>query len=69
MDMQAFEGEAPVVRLAIPYQVKIETARFILLSPLAQMDFRTPVDGEATCSDASTLGGGLCASKRLKVLA
>ena len=63
--MKRFEGEAPVVRLGLPYQVKVEIARFILLTPLAQMEFRSPVDGEVTCSDASTLGGGLCASKGL----
>ena len=63
--MKRFEGEAPVVRLGLPYQVKMEIARFILLTPLAQMDFRSPVDGEVSCSDASTLGGGLCASKGL----
>ena len=63
--MKAFEGEAPVVRLALPYQVKVEIARFILLSPLAQMEFRAKVDGEVTCSDASSFGGGLCASKGL----
>ena len=63
--MKRFEGEAPVVRLGFPYQVKVEIARFILLTPLAQMEFRSPVDGEVTCSDASTLGGGLCASKGL----
>ena len=60
--MKSFDGEAPVVRLALPYQVKIEIARFILLSPLAQIDFRIPVDGEVTASDASTTGGGLGAS-------
>ena len=63
--MKRFEGEAPVVRLGLPYQVKVEIARFILLTSLAQMEFRSPVDGEVTCSDASTLGGGLCASKGL----
>ena len=63
--MKAFESEAPVVRLALPYQVKVEIAQFILLSPLAQMEFRANVDGEVTCSDASSFGGGLCASKGL----
>ena len=32
--MKNFDGEAPVVRLALPYQVRVEIARFILLSPL-----------------------------------
>lgn len=39
--MRAFEGEAPVVRLKLPKGVKVELARFILLSPLAQMDFES----------------------------
>ena len=63
--MKAFEHEAPVVRLKLPKKVKVELARFILLSPLAQMDFRVPVDGQVTCSDASCEGGGLCASQSL----
>ena len=63
--MRAFESEAPVVRLSLPYQVKVEIARFILLAPLAQMEFRAKVDGEVTCSDASSYGGGLCATKGL----
>ena len=50
------------MRLPLPKQVKVEIARFIVLSPLAQIDFRVPVDGEVTVSDASTTGGGLCAS-------
>ena len=66
--MRAFESEAPVVRLSLPYQVKVEIARFILLAPLAQMEFRAKVDGEVTCSDASSYGGGLCASKGLSEL-
>lgn len=35
------------------------------MPPLAQMDFRVPIDGQVTCSDASCDGGGLCASQRL----
>ena len=60
--MQRFEGEAPVVRLALPWSVKVELSRFVALSPLGQMDFRTSVDGVVTCSDASTQGGGACSS-------
>ena len=44
--MKRFDNEPPVVRLPLPYQVKLEIARFILLSPLAQIDFRVLVDGE-----------------------
>ena len=60
--MHRFEGEAPVVRLALPWKVKVELSRFIALSPLGQMDFRVLVDGVVTCSDASTQGGGACSS-------
>ena len=35
------------------------------LLPLALMDLRTPVSGLVTCSDASTTGGGMCASNGL----
>ena len=67
--MKAFEGEAPVVRLALPYQVKVEIARFILLTPLAQMEFRAKVDGEVTCSDASSYGAGSVLPRGLVSLA
>ena len=60
--MQRFEGEAPVVRLRLPWEVKVELSRFIALAPLAQVDFRVPIDGVVTCSDASTQGGGACSS-------
>ena len=60
--MQRFEGEAPVVRLALPWAVKVELSRFITLVPFGQMDFRAPIDGVVTCSDASTSGGGACSS-------
>ena len=63
--MQRFAGEAPVVRLQLPWEVKVELSRFIALAPLAQMDFRVPLDGVATCSDASTQGGGACSSTGL----
>ena len=63
--MQRFEGEAPVVRLGLPWEVKVELSRFIALVPLAQMDFRVPIDGVVTCSDASTQGGGACSSTGL----
>ena len=46
-------------------QVKCELARFILLIPLAQMDFRSPISEQVTCSDASSLGGGICVSEGL----
>ena len=62
LHMQRFEGEAPVVRLGLPWAVKVELSRFIALVPLGQMDLRVPVDGVVTCSDASTQGGGACSS-------
>lgn len=63
--MQAFEQETSVVRLPLPYLVKVEIARFILLTPLVQMDFHSEVDGEVTCSDASNVGGGMTWHPRL----
>ena len=32
------------------------------LLPLARLDFRLPFHEQVTCSDASTSGGGICAS-------
>ena len=49
----------------LPLQVQAEIARFILLMPLAQMEFRSQLCHQATCSDASTLGGGICVSEGL----
>ena len=45
--------------------VRAELSRFIMLIPLAQMEFRPQLEGLVTCSDASCVGGGICASERL----
>jgi hypothetical protein len=44
-------------RQVLPLQVKAELARFILLIPLAQMEFRAELCDQVTCSDSSMLGG------------
>ena len=61
--MQRFEGSGQ--RKKLPDQVVAEIARFILLMPLAQMEFRAPLCDQVSCSDASTLGGGICVSDGL----
>ena len=45
--------------------VELELIRFIALTPLAFMDFRTGISEEVTACDASTSGGGLCVSREL----
>lgn len=50
---------------SLPPKVQAELARFILLLPLAQMEFRATLCDQVTCSDASTLGGGICVSTGL----
>ena len=62
--MQSLKAR-PHDRLALPLQVQAELARFISLMPLAQMDFRDGLCDQVTCSDASTLGGGICVSEGL----
>lgn len=55
----------PVVRLSVPPKVRLELFRFLASVPLAQMSFRALPWGQATCSDASSHGGGFCASSGL----
>ena len=45
-----------------PADCKLEVYRLLGLLPLAVMDFRLPMHKQITCSDASTSGGGVCAS-------
>eukprot|EP00435_Cladocopium_sp_Y103_P065549 s527_g27.t1 len=61
--MQRFGPEG--VRKQLPDQVVAELARFVLLMPLAQMEFRAPVCEQVSVSDASMLGGGICVSEGL----
>ena len=51
------------VRHLLGKDVELELIRFIALCPLAFMNFRLPVSGYVTASDASTTGGGLCVSR------
>ena len=63
--MEKLKRVPPVVRLPVPPGVKRELLTFILLSPLAQIEFRCPFMDHVTCSDASTTGGGICVSEGL----
>ena len=49
----------------LPAQCKLELIRFVALIPLARLDFRLEYSEQVTCSDASTTGGGVCASTSL----
>lgn len=51
----------------LPPDCRLELARFISFVPLARMDFRLPMHSMVTCSDASSDGGGMCASVGLTV--
>ena len=61
----SFEGQPPVVKLAIPLPVKQEIARFVGMVPLAYMNFRCNISQVVTASDASESGGGVTASSGL----
>eukprot|EP00435_Cladocopium_sp_Y103_P032616 s2458_g8.t1 len=63
--IEELKVDPPVVRRSIPREVMGEVIRFCCLVPLAQMDFRLPMEPQVTASDASSLGGGLCASSGL----
>ena len=60
--IESLKKEPPVVKRVVPHEVKLEILRFCALVPLAQMDFRTPMNAQVTASDASSQGGGICAS-------
>lgn len=59
------EGYPPVVKFALPAEVKQEIARFLGLIPLAYMNFRCQISDMVTASDASEKGGGVTASQGL----
>lgn len=63
--IESLKGEPPVVRAPLPAVVRLELARFCALVPLARLDFRLMCQGEVTCSDASSSGGGACVSRGL----
>ena len=48
--------------LPTPSDCRLEVLRFLGMLPLAFLDFRLPVHPQVSCSDASTGGGGICAS-------
>eukprot|EP00438_Fugacium_kawagutii_P034498 Skav206642 [mRNA] locus=scaffold5599:32144:35829:- [translate_table: standard] len=55
-------------RRVTPADCRIEVLRFLGMFPLARLNFRLPMSGMVTCSDASTSGGGICASEELTSL-
>eukprot|EP00438_Fugacium_kawagutii_P008731 Skav223575 [mRNA] locus=scaffold2909:37156:42226:+ [translate_table: standard] len=55
-------------KMSIPDDCRLEVVRFLGLLPLAKLDFRLPMDGVVSCSDASSTGGGICASVRASAL-
>eukprot|EP00438_Fugacium_kawagutii_P027330 Skav200816 [mRNA] locus=scaffold454:45465:48980:- [translate_table: standard] len=63
--MQQLKEFPPVVKLPLPAPVQRELFRFLCLAPLSQLNFRAPMLGQVTCSDASSTGGGFCVSKGL----
>ena len=63
--IEALKWEPPVIKRAIPREVKTELVRFLALVPLSQMDFRLPMRSNVTASDASSSGGGICATTGL----
>ena len=63
--MQTFNPRQGSILQRTPRPVEQEIARFILLIPLAQMDFRADLCEQISCSDASTSGGGICVSEGL----
>ena len=65
--IQSFEDPGPRVR-EIPSPVLSELVMFLGLLPLAHMDFRAPISGLVTASDASLLGGGVCCADKITAL-
>ena len=63
--IMSFENLPPVIRLALPPEVKEELVRFVGLIPLACMSLRGEISAQVTASDASTSGGGVTVSKGL----
>ena len=62
--IESFNGSLSHL-LPLPQGCKLEILRFLALIPLTRLDFRLPVDPQVTCSDASSTGGGICASSGL----
>ena len=62
--IESFNQSGPKVR-PLPSVCKEEILRFVGLLPLARLDFRLQYHGVVTASDASSSGGGICASHQL----
>jgi len=62
--IESFHAGGPRWR-PLPRECQVEVLRFVSLIPLARINFRLEVDEQVTCSDASTVGGGVCASRGL----
>lgn len=45
-----------------PLECRLEVLRFLGLLPLCRLDFRLDMHPQVTCSDASSSGGGVCAT-------
>lgn len=54
--------------LPLPDECQLELVRSLALLPLARLDFRLDMHPLITCSDASSTGGGVCASVGLTPL-
>eukprot|EP00438_Fugacium_kawagutii_P011017 Skav214773 [mRNA] locus=scaffold3923:40117:45759:+ [translate_table: standard] len=63
--IEEFNKYPAVIRLEIPNVVKLELVRFLAMTPLARMSFRTEPSPWVTASDASTTGGGVTVSHSL----
>lgn len=63
--IEDFNHYPAVIRLEVPALVKVEILRFLMLLPLARMDFRAMPDEKVTASDASSTGGGVTVSRSL----
>eukprot|EP00438_Fugacium_kawagutii_P032414 Skav234917 [mRNA] locus=scaffold840:917441:922639:+ [translate_table: standard] len=51
-----------------PPQCKLEVLRFLGLLPVCRLDFRLDMHPQVSCSDASSTGGGVCASSSVTAL-
>lgn len=59
--IESYNAGGPVFKTT-PDHCRLEVLRFLGMFPLAKLDFRLDVHPVVTCSDASTSGGGICAS-------
>eukprot|EP00438_Fugacium_kawagutii_P015593 Skav229726 [mRNA] locus=scaffold49:399186:411683:- [translate_table: standard] len=64
LHMETYNGNTWVSKVS-PQDCKLEVLRLLGLLALARLDFRLGMVPIVTCSDASTTGGGICASRGL----